>query len=42
LFGTAGRKNNISASQTVRAVVVESDITTTQKRIRRYNSAAEL
>ncbi len=45
LFGTAGKANNIGTKQeptVVKAVVVESDITTTQARVAKFKTASEL
>lgn len=43
LFGTAGKANNLGGKpEPIRAVVLESDITTSQKRVEGYKNAAEL
>ena len=44
LFGTAGKANNLSQSKPteIRAVVLESDITNTQKKVNNFKTASEL
>ncbi len=44
LFGTAGKANNLGSSKSteVRAYVLESDITSTQKKLQHYKTASEL